>query len=64
MTVRGAATGGRLGIADPTTWRSLEFFWPTPDQAGTEVDAGEAFGNALRPTSRARPACDAVARGS
>ena len=48
MTVRGAATGGRLGIADPDDAASLEFFWPTPDQTGTSVSAGEAFGNALQ----------------
>ena len=48
MTVRGAATGGRLGIVDPDDPGSLAFFWPTPDQTGTHVDAGAAFAQALQ----------------
>jgi len=47
ITVRGAPTGGRLGILDPADPGSLAFFWPTPDQTGTDVAAGEAFGKAL-----------------
>jgi hypothetical protein len=56
VTVRGAATGGRLGIVDPDDPGSLAFFWPTPDQTGTHVDAGAAFGKRCRPTSQASPA--------
>jgi hypothetical protein len=48
ITVRGAATGVRLGIADPDDPASLAFFWPTPDQTGTQADAGAAFGQALQ----------------
>jgi hypothetical protein len=55
VTVRGAATGGRLGIVDPDDPGSLVFFWPTPDQTGTHVDAGAAFGRALQAYLAGRP---------
>ena len=47
VTVRGAATGVRLGLADPDDPGDVTFFWPTPDQTGTSVSADPAFGQAL-----------------
>ena len=48
ITVRGAPTGGRLGLVDPDGTDEPAFFWPTPDQSGTHVDAGPAFAAALQ----------------
>ncbi len=48
ITVRGAPTGGRLGLVDPDGADDPTFFWPTPDQTGTHVNAGPAFAAALQ----------------
>ncbi len=48
ITVRGAPTGGRLGLVDPDGSDDPTFFWPTPDATGTHADAGPAFAAALQ----------------
>jgi hypothetical protein len=48
ITVRGAPTGGKLGLVDPDGSDDPTFFWPTPDATATHVDAGPAFAAALQ----------------
>ncbi len=47
VTVRGKPTGPRVGLADPAHSNDVTFFWPGPDDTGTDVEAGPAFAKAL-----------------
>jgi len=73
ITVRGAPTGGRLGLTDPDGTAAPAFFWTAPDASTTHADASEAFAAALQaylaakagdtsPTARIVIQCDQPCR--
>jgi hypothetical protein len=75
ISVQGAPTGGRLGLADPGGSAPPAFFWTAPNPTSTHADAGPAFATALQaylaakagdtsPTARLVIQCDQPCRFS
>jgi len=55
ISVQGAPTGGRLGLADPASSAAPVFFWTAPNGTGTSASAGPAFAAALQAYLAAKP---------